>query len=340
MDKIALGYLHNPWFLQFEGDAPADTTAEYLAGFPDDQVGNGLPTDTWQPQPALPAAAPDAAAAELSNVIASISGHGSGLVGTNGDADMNGPQARTTFHLDGTGIRIGIISDSFDAGGASAAAVAAEEADGDLPASVTVLGADATSGTDEGRAMAELVHKVAPGAQIYFAAAGNGESGSAQAIASLQAAGCTVIVDDISWFTEPFYQDGAPMEAAVETATSAGVSYFTSAGNQGDHYYQGTVGSFPTLEVSTGGGQIEIDLQWTQPYGSFPAGSSGSAYSLGWTLHFHGTSTVVASPPTTWSTAGPDRRTSRIAAGGGELRPRHQQATADLVTDRHLQGRW
>jgi hypothetical protein len=306
MPKSSLVNQEFPFFLQNGSDPAADTAAEMAAATLDTSVDLD---DSWQvglsqydpPPPISPhlTPAPPAAAGTVSGAIGPVTADDGSGVGDTGDMDVNGPQARSTFDLDGTGMRIGIISDSFDAGGASASAVTTEEGDGDLPATVTVL-SDASTGTDEGRAMAELVHKIAPGAQIYFATWGGNESASAQAVASLEAAGCNVIVDDISWTSsEPFYQDGSPLQSAIEAATAAGVSYFTSAGNQSNHYYEGTVGTFPTLEISvTISGSIDIDLQWTQPFGTIPAGSAGSAYSLGWTLYDHNTSTVVASQTT------------------------------------------
>ena len=87
--------------------------------------------------------------------------------------------------------------------------------------------------TDEGAAMAELVHSIAPGASIAFHSAGNTPGQMAAAIDALVEFGCTVIVDDIGFFGEPIFQTGLISNAA-ESATLAGVPYFAAAGNQGD----------------------------------------------------------------------------------------------------------
>ncbi len=50
--------------------------------------------------------------------------------------------------------------------------------------------------------------------------------------------GCDVIVDDITYITEPFFKDGV-IAQAVDEVTSTGVNYFTSAGNFGDKSYEG-----------------------------------------------------------------------------------------------------
>ena len=43
-------------------------------------------------------------------------------------------------------------------------------------------------------------------------------------------AGAKLIVDDVIYFEEPFFQDG-PIAAAVNEVSAAGVYYFSSAGN-------------------------------------------------------------------------------------------------------------
>ncbi len=200
--------------------------------------------------------------------------------------------------LTGTGVKIGIISDSFDALGTAAA----DEASGALPASVQVL-KDSGTGRDEGRAMAQVAHSVAGGAQIVFSAAGGSVSGLSSSIAALQAAGCTVICDDVCFANEPFYQTGDPAETAIAAFTAAGGIYFTAASNAGPKSaYEaaftgtaatltgigavtamnfGTAASPQTAEALTltAGRTTALTLQWAQPWASIDG--SGSAYSLG-----------------------------------------------------------
>jgi len=126
----------------------------------------------------------------------------------------------------GAGIKIGVMSDS-----ASAARVAALMASGDLGPGTTVL--EASSGTDEGTAMMEIVQDLAPGAQIYFATANGGQAHMAANIAALAAAGCDIIVDDISYLYEAVFQDG-PIAQAINTFTANGGLYFSSAANSGN----------------------------------------------------------------------------------------------------------
>ncbi len=128
--------------------------------------------------------------------------------------------------INGTGVKVGVLSDS-----ASAARVAALIASGDLGPGTTVL--EASSGTDEGAAMMEIVQDIAPGAQIYFATANGGQAHFASNIAALAAAGCSIIVDDITYFAEGAFQDG-PIAQAVNTFVAANGIYFSAAANSGN----------------------------------------------------------------------------------------------------------
>ncbi len=221
-----------------------------------------------------------------------------------GDRAMYADQVRASMTtpigrpITGAGIKIGIISNSFDAipgiGAADPANAAALA--GYLPlnaatgtCAVTVLSDAAGYGyDDEGRAMAEEVHQVAPGAQLYFAAVGDTVTSFAVAIASLQAAGCQVIVDDISFVQEPFFQVAGPVDSAIGKALAAGVSYFSAAGNLGDASYQaaytpqavtlynGALANAELFATGTpyqtltllGGVTVTIALQWAAPWAS------------------------------------------------------------------------
>jgi hypothetical protein len=169
------------------------------------------------------------------------------------DQAMRSDLARAGLHapdgtpVDGSGVRIGILSDSFDAKGDGSASDPAnrDAAAGYLPldpdtggSAVTVLKEGSAGSVDEGRAMAELIHRVTPGAQIDFYTATGGQDAFAGGVDALRAAGCNLIVDDWSFPTEPFYQDAGPVAAAQERAVAAGINVFTSAGNYGSAYYE------------------------------------------------------------------------------------------------------
>jgi subtilisin-like proprotein convertase family protein len=116
------------------------------------------------------------------------------------------------------------------------------QAAGNLPP-VTVL--PGQSGLDEGNsgegtAILEIVHALAPAADLFFATAFTSDISFADNIRALRAAGCDVIVDDVIYFNESPFQDG-PIAQAVIDVTNDGALYFSSAGNEGN-FNDGTSG--------------------------------------------------------------------------------------------------
>src|SRR5262249_35302271 len=91
--------------------------------------------------------------------------------------------------------------------------------------------------TDEGRAMLEIVHDIAPGAQLAFHQGGAGSPQFlAGAIRTLAAGGSKGIVDDIGLAVAPFFNDGV-VRKAIDEVAAQGVSYVSAAGNAGDSGY-------------------------------------------------------------------------------------------------------
>jgi len=153
-----------------------------------------------------------------------------GTVTSQGDAAMLADAARTAFGVDGTGVTVGTLSDSYNCLGGAAGDVTSD----DLPGGVQLLQEEigCASGTDEGRAMMQIVHDVAPGAAQAFHSAFNGEADFAIGILELAStAGASVINDDIIYFAEPMFQDGL-IAQAIDAVKDLGVAYFSAAGNQ------------------------------------------------------------------------------------------------------------
>jgi hypothetical protein len=149
---------------------------------------------------------------------------------------------------------------------------------------------------DEGRAMAQIVHDLAPGARLKFATAAISETSFANNVTALATVGSDVIVDDIGYLAEPFYQDG-PISVAVNAARADGVAFFSAAGNDNVVVAGKEVGSYeavgfratgcPALpytyldchsfapsgvDVTAGmtvpsNRDLVLDLQWAQPRG-------------------------------------------------------------------------
>jgi hypothetical protein len=205
-------------------------------------------------------------------------GTDAGSVLSEGDAAQHGPQARATG-LSGAGVKVGVISDSINVGTNGSNGIATSQGTGDLPAHVTSL-LDDTSGTDEGRAMAEIIYDEAPGVtdMVFSSGTATNAAGKATSINNLVAAGVKVIADDIFYPDEPMFQDGVVAQA-VDAAKAAGVVYLASAGNRARQSWEGTLtGATEDFDPGAGVDNVQtlgtfgnrrafLVLQWAQPWG-------------------------------------------------------------------------
>ena len=150
-------------------------------------------------------------------------------------------------NVTGKGVVIGVLSDSFDTSASNTSSYQIDIDSGDLPSDVSILRDASSSESDEGRAMAQLIHDIAPDADIMFRTAWEGKADFAAGIRELAEAGADIIVDDIIYLDEMMFQDDVVAQA-VDEVTQMGVSYFSSAGNNGyrgfDLNYAGTT-EFP-----------------------------------------------------------------------------------------------
>ncbi|MDD4238765.1 MAG: S8 family serine peptidase [Desulfotomaculaceae bacterium] len=194
---------------------------------------------------------------------------------------------------DGAGIKIGIISDGVDHWTNA-------RNSGDIPANLHIL--SNTVGGDEGTAMLEIVHDLAPGADLYFHDCGANSLAFNDAIDELIAAGCNVICDDISWLDQPFFEDGPVAKHVAAVLAQNNVTYVSSAGNYAYNHYQGTYrnGGNNFHDFSNGtsdyedlyikvpfGNNVLILLQWNDEFGA-----SNNDYDL-W-LYDEATEEIVA----------------------------------------------
>ena len=199
---------------------------------------------------------------------------------------------------DGAGVKVGILSDSFNVAGGSDT-MQTDIANGYLPTDTTILQEGPSGrGKDEGRAMAQIVHELAPGASIEFASAMYGQAAFANSILQMAADGAKVIVDDAISPGDPYYQEGV-IAQAVNKVASEGVVYLSCAHNDASQGYQTqfnsggtftyydetfTAQNFATggsdlqnslLPISTASGSLfgELTLQWDQPAASASPGN-------------------------------------------------------------------
>lgn len=198
---------------------------------------------------------------------------------TQGDIALRADRVRDLFGVDGTGLDVGVISNSYNCIQQLEDAVAGDDpnlitaaddiASGDLPSGagrITILFDQGQTGrlpcpsnpsnypdvTDEGRAMMQLIHDIAPGADLLFHEAFSfGQSGLANAYRALRDAGADIIVDDVSFVLEAYFQDG-PVAQAVDEVVGDGVVVFSSAGNAADQALEVT--GWPSVEVFNFGG--------------------------------------------------------------------------------------
>ena len=210
-----------------------------------------------------------------------------------------------TGGITGKGITVGLISDSFNTSGNPIDA-AADVKSGDLPKTTAIPGGEGLKflierdptvfgpGTDEGRGMSQIVHDVAPGADLCFATAEGGQVVFANNIRSLRtepACNADVIVDDVIYPEEPMFSDGVVAQAVDEVVTSNSlpgkkVSYFSSAGNRGEAGYASDLRIIPDsvargmspgtlgIDLST----IPADIDTTGGFHNFATGSKTSIF--------------------------------------------------------------
>ncbi|MEO1623983.1 MAG: hypothetical protein AAFV25_02405 [Bacteroidota bacterium] len=252
-----------------------------------------------------------------------------GAVSSQGDTAMYSHIGRSSFNIDGANLKIGALSDSYNTlGGASASVLS-----GDLPGpgnpngyntAVTVVKEYSGSGSDEARAMLEIIHDVSPGAELFARTAFEGEADFAQGILSMDSIGCDIIVDDIVYLAEPFFQDGL-IAQAVNQVVQSGKVYFTSAGNMGRKSYESAftdsglvyegspVHDFdPSSNVDytqsitvPAGVTLSATLQWDDPFGSLPNSVGGADTDLdifffnarGNRIAYSNTSNIVTGDP-------------------------------------------
>ncbi|HND51638.1 MAG TPA: hypothetical protein PLV92_04550, partial [Pirellulaceae bacterium] len=188
-------------------------------------------------------------------------------------------QLNRMFFADGTGIDIGIISDSINKVGGG---IQDSQDSGDLPSDdsrIDVLDDGAGDDTDEGRGMAELMFDVGDGFDFLFHT-GNSSGKMEGAFAELAAAGADVIVDDVSFLDEPLFQDGPIAQAIDDAFHDTGVLIFGSAGNMngqgyadtfvdadGDDYHEFAGGDETLNFTLTSGNEIDFYLQWNEAWG-------------------------------------------------------------------------
>ena len=197
-----------------------------------------------------------------------------GRVNTEGDGIHRTNLARTFSGISGSGVKVGVISDGVDTRRTS-------QSSNDLPDSIEVDPNSPGSG-DEGTALLEIVHDLAPDAKLAFSGPDTSldmaESILWLANEAFDGEGADIIVDDYTFYLEPYFQDGLVAKAATD-AVAGGTVFASAAGNEADRHYAGVFvdggdayhdfdpsgATDIALRVSLG---TWVVLQWNDQFGS------------------------------------------------------------------------
>ncbi len=240
-----------------------------------------------------------------------------GSVQSEGGAVLRANEARDTFGVDGAGVQVGVISDGLNGLTESLGSEDLPSSGVSIPTSPLTGGGisiddpcpgftpvtstpvarqDVTTGA-EGTAMLEIIHDIAPGAELFFA------PGFASDLEHRRARRCLtevvdVIADDIAFFNAGPYDGTSPVSLESTASVISGVANFIAVGNQAKEHYQGIFSDsdgdgFHEFDVSLGlpfsnnsgetlnvtippGNGLSVVLQWNDPFGG-----SGNDYDLG-----------------------------------------------------------
>jgi len=152
-------------------------------------------------------------------------------VGRSGASDMQ------ALGQDGSGKKIGIIDLGFGS-------LSTSQNNGELPLTgygltLTDYTGSGTGGTSHGTNVAEIVHDMAPGAELYLARIST-EVELGRALADMSAAGVQVINHSVAWFGAAFYDGTGPLCDITDTAMGSGILWVNAAGNYRNQHYLGT----------------------------------------------------------------------------------------------------
>lgn len=153
---------------------------------------------------------------------------------TSQGVELTGAANLHALEEQGAGVKIGIIDLGF-------ASLAAAQSAGELPAGaiVTDYTGSGTGGTNHGTQVAQIVHDMAPQAQLYLAKIET-DIELQQAVDDMVAAGVQVINHSVGWYGAAFYDGTGPICDAVNTAAANGIQWVNSAGNDRLRHYLAT----------------------------------------------------------------------------------------------------
>ena len=157
----------------------------------------------------------------------------------------------------GKGVKVAVIDGGFQG-------LAERQAEGELPANVVsqdFCGGHFATATDHGTAVAEIVHEMAPDAQLYLVCVDT-EVDLAAAEAYAKGQGIHVINHSMGW-QGPFRNDGSgPVGAIVAAARAHGIVWVNSAGNEAQTHWSGTYSAAGSLHAWSPNGDLGNTFVW------------------------------------------------------------------------------
>lgn len=170
----------------------------------------------------------------------------------------------------GQGVKIAVIDLGF-------AGLSSAKARGELPNNVITrdfTGTGLESSTRHGTAVAEILHDVAPNAQLYLMKIGD-EIDLENAVAEAMSQGIRIINHSVGWFNTSYYDGTGAIANIIQPALSAGVLWVNSAGNYGQRHFKGLFrdsdgdgwtefsGNDESIDIRANAGEtIQLYLTW------------------------------------------------------------------------------
>ncbi len=157
----------------------------------------------------------------------------------------------------GSGVKIAVIDVGF-------AGLSASQARGDLPYSVITrdfTGRGIESDYSHGTAVAEIVHDVAPDAQLYLIKIED-EVDLDNAVSYCISEGIDIINHSLGWYNTNFYDGTGTIGDIVRRATSAGILWVQAAGNDALRHWEGN------FTDTDGDGWLDTEITLTAQAGN------------------------------------------------------------------------
>jgi hypothetical protein len=192
----------------------------------------------------------------------------------NGIAIMRTGEFVSQTGVSGTGVTVGVES-------IGVSSLAVIQARGELPGSIQVLypaGNSTPATADEGTVLMEMIHAVAPGANLIFCGP-NTFVDYMSCLSQLISAGATVVMDDTAFPSDSLMSQNNDQTSALSQVQSQnpGVMLFSAAGNNEGTYWEGnyapvsvTTTTLPSLSCPAGSGTPDAYVA------SFGSGGSSS----------------------------------------------------------------